>query len=355
MKIPVKYVPSTLNKRSKKQQIKQIIKSKKLYKKKKYHTRKKIPGFKSKKSNHITNAQSIYKVSDIKPSKQLANATKCNIKGLSKIVKKGQGAYFSSGSRPNQTAHSWGYARLASAISGGKASIIDFNILKENCSKSSKALKLAINAKKNKSITKTQKIKVGGKKKSHNKSRKTSSYLRFKDYPDFTPNLSPREIFKLGSFGGTYWRPIKSKFYKNKLKNQHKKYPKSWWKNIPENHLSESWDKYDININKYGVKVGTTLEFWEDKGWINKTHPYGWVQWYCDFYSGKRSSDDQRQINRWKNLAGPNGRFRKWLITEIFKKGTKKDWNNHKISPAIRQTLQHWGYKLTKRDVLNKR
>ena len=25
----------------------------------------------------------------------------------------------------------------------------------------------------------------------------------FKDYPDFTPNLTPIEIFRLGSFGGT--------------------------------------------------------------------------------------------------------------------------------------------------------
>jgi hypothetical protein len=32
------------------------------------------------------------------------------------------------------------------------------------------------------------------------------------------------------------------------------------------------------------------------------------------------------------------------------KKGTRNDWDNDKISPAIRQTLQHWGYKLTKKD-----
>lgn len=31
----------------------------------------------------------------------------------------------------------------------------------------------------------------------------------FKDYPDFKPNLSPKQIFSLGTFGGTYWRPIK--------------------------------------------------------------------------------------------------------------------------------------------------
>ncbi len=74
------------------------------------------------------------------------------------------------------------------------------------------------------------------------------------------------------------------------------------------------------------------------------------MQWYCEFYAGRRSKDDNRQIKRWLQLAGPNGRFRKWLVTQILKKGTKKDWNNHSISPAIRQTLQHWGYKLKKKD-----
>ena len=36
--------------------------------------------------------------------------------------------------------------------------------------------------------------------------------IYFHDYPDFKPNLTPKEMFALGSFGGTYWRPIKSKF-----------------------------------------------------------------------------------------------------------------------------------------------
>ena len=34
-------------------------------------------------------------------------------------------------------------------------------------------------------------------------------------------------------------------------------------------------DCYNINVNKYGVKCGTSLRFWENKGWIN---PYGWFQ-----------------------------------------------------------------------------
>ena len=31
-----------------------------------------------------------------------------------------------------------------------------------------------------------------------------------RDYPEFQPNLTPREIFTRGSFGGGYWRPINS-------------------------------------------------------------------------------------------------------------------------------------------------
>ena len=34
----------------------------------------------------------------------------------------------------------------------------------------------------------------------------------------------------------------------------------------------------------------------------------------------------------------------------LIKKGNVNDWNNHDVSPAMRQTLQHWGYKLTKKD-----
>ncbi len=168
----------------------------------------------------------------------------------------------------------------------------------------------------------------------------------FKDYPDFTPNLSPRQIFQLGSFGGTYWRPIYSSVNKKHYKNVHKKYPKSWWKNIPESHLSQS--NYDVNINKYKVKVGTTLEFWESKQWIKEKNPYGWVHWYCDFYKGIRSDDDERQIKRWQALAGPKGRFTRFLVTLILKKKTK--YNDETISPKIRQVLQHWGYTLTKKD-----
>jgi hypothetical protein len=188
--------------------------------------------------------------------------------------------------------------------------------------------------------------KGGSKNKTLKNPKKRNGEIYFKDYPDFRPNLTPREIFKLGSFGGTYWRPIKSKFFDKELKNQHKKYPKSWWKDIPEENLSSS--VCDIKKNKYKARVGTSLKFWEKKNWMRKSHPYGWVQWYCDFYLGKRSEDDERQIKRWLGLAGKNGRFRKYLITLIKKKNA--DYNDESVSPKIRQTLQHWAYKLTKKD-----
>jgi len=137
-------------------------------------------------------------------------------------------------------------------------------------------------------------------------------------------------------------------FFKETLKNQHKRYPLSWWKGIPEHLLTSA--ECDIKINKYKVRTGTSLDFWEKKGWMRKTHPYGWVQWYCDFFSGERSDDDERQIGRWKALAGPNGRFMKFLVTQILKKSNTNGWNDYDISPKIRQVLQQWGYKLTKKD-----
>ena len=93
-------------------------------------------------------ALKMYKVNSMKPSVALARATKCNIKTLKKIVNKGEGAFYSSGSRPNQTAQSWGVARLASALSAGKAGAVDYNILNEGCKKGTKGYNAAQMARK---------------------------------------------------------------------------------------------------------------------------------------------------------------------------------------------------------------
>ena len=50
---------------------------------------------------------------------------------LKAVVKKGMGAYYSSGSRPNQTAESWGKARMYSYIMGGPTRKIDHHITEE--------------------------------------------------------------------------------------------------------------------------------------------------------------------------------------------------------------------------------
>ncbi len=142
-KYPKKYVPKRLSSKDKKKQKKMIDKSRKLYKQGKYFTRKKVASFKSKTSPHILKARKIYGVEKVIPSEELASKTGCSVEALDKIVKKGEGAYYSSGSRPNQTGHSWGYARMASAITSGKAAAVDYNILEEGCSPTSKALMLA--------------------------------------------------------------------------------------------------------------------------------------------------------------------------------------------------------------------
>ena len=145
---PKRYIPKSLSSSDKTIQKEQLNKSRRYYEEKKYYTRKKVKSFKSKPSNHIQNAKEIYKIKKINPSQMLSRKTGCSIKVLTKIMKKGQGAYYSSGSRPNQTAHSWGKARLASAITGGKASALEYTLLKSGCKPNSKALRLASKAKK---------------------------------------------------------------------------------------------------------------------------------------------------------------------------------------------------------------
>jgi len=169
----------------------------------------------------------------------------------------------------------------------------------------------------------------------------------FDDHPEFTPNLTPRQIFQLGSFGGTYWRPIHSSVTGKDYKDQHLEFAK-WWDGIPEDMLTQPIQ--DKTKNKYGVLSGTTLEFWENNGWMREQDPYGWVQWYCRFYAGRRSDDDKRQIDRWKAFAGPRGRFRVRLINMCLARDGAID--DVTISPVIRQGLQHWAYILVKRDMV---
>ena len=157
-KFPLRYLPKTLSKKDTTTQKKMLMKSKKMYKKGKYYTRKALKSFSSKKSSHVSTAKKIYNIDKIGATGEFSKKTGCSKKALAKIITKGQGAYFSSGSRPNQTSHSWGIARLASAVTGGKASTVDFDILQKGCSLHSKALQLA---KQNfRKLRRTQKRKI---------------------------------------------------------------------------------------------------------------------------------------------------------------------------------------------------
>ena len=147
LRVPNKYLPKTLTRRDRMQQKNMLLRSRRLYKQNKYYTRKRLQSYKNKPSNHIINARNTYKVTNIKPSKKLSIATGCSISSLKKIVKKGEGAYYSSGSRPNQTPQSWGIARLASAITAGKSAVVDYDILEKGCNHKKKAFVLARKAK----------------------------------------------------------------------------------------------------------------------------------------------------------------------------------------------------------------
>ena len=159
---------------------------------------------------------------------------------------------------------------------------------------------------------------------------------------DFGTNKTLVEIIKEGAFGGTYFRDIYSgvngKWYKNS------------WKELDElEDIDQRYycsDYYDASVNNYGVKCGTSLRFWESKGWINKQDRYGWFQWYFRYWLRRRSKDDETQIIRWKGII-----YRlKGKLIEMIKKARSK-FDDYSISPKIRQILLHWGYKLTESDL----
>ena len=68
---------------------------------------------------------------------------------------------------------------------------------------------------------------------------------------DFGTNKTPVEIIKEGAFGGTYFRDIYfGEWYKNS------------WKGFKElNSIDKKYyssDHYDVSLNKYIVKCGTS-------------------------------------------------------------------------------------------------
>ena len=103
--------------------------------------------------------------------------------------------------------------------------------------------------------------------------------------PNFTPCYTPIEMFKLGIFGGAYF----------KLETK-----------LPEQFLEDAKDlliaenRENKNSNRYGVISGSDLEWWTNQKLIHKDDPNGWVEWYVKFYYGRRHEDDDRQIQRFR-------------------------------------------------------
>ena len=147
---------------------------------------------------------------------------------------------------------------------------------------------------------------------------------------DFGVNKTPVEVIKEGAFRGTYFRNIfagiNGKWYRKLWKEFDE------LKNIDRGYYCSNY--YDVSVSKYGVKCGTSLRFWENKGWINPVDPYGWFQWYFRYFLGQRSKDNERQINRWKGIVS---RFKAKLVEMIKDVGGKFD--DYSISPKIRQIL----------------
>ncbi len=134
--------------------------------------------------------------------------------------------------------------------------------------------------------------------------------------PDFKPELTPKEMLELGVFGGKYMTDCKDEF------------PTEWYKNAKLCH-----EKHDPNLNFFKVNASQPLSVWRKKGWINEDDPRGWFQWYCRYYMGRRTLDDERQIKRWRAFK------RHAAQVKIFCK--KGDLDCRKVQ---RQALLHWAY-----------
>ena len=134
MEYPRQYIPKSLSEKDKKLQKKQLDKSVADYKKGILTPRKKLKSFKSKPSSNVLKVKEKLNVpmnfdkiaKKLSKSKTRQNEIK---KGLDEICDKAKGAYFSAGSRPNQTPFSWCKGRVASVLVGGPSRKIDKKIV----------------------------------------------------------------------------------------------------------------------------------------------------------------------------------------------------------------------------------
>ena len=127
-KIPKKYTRK-LSSNDKGKQVRNIRTARRSYKRGKYVNRPKLKSFKKKESGWTAKFHKRYPEAKTVP--QISRATGIPTKALNAVKRKGMGAYYSSGSRPNQTAQSWGKARMYSYILGGPTRKIDREITKK--------------------------------------------------------------------------------------------------------------------------------------------------------------------------------------------------------------------------------
>ncbi len=103
---------------------------------------------------------------------------------------------------------------------------------------------------------------------------------------EFKPQLTPAEMLRFGVFGGKYMTDCRREF------------PKNWFARAKLSH-----ERRDPSLNFFGVDASQPLSEWKRKGWIHPDDPRGWFQWYCRYYMGRRTPDeDARQIGRWKAI-----------------------------------------------------
>jgi hypothetical protein len=73
MRINKRYIPKSLTKKDKIHQKYMLLKSRRLYKKGKYYTRKNVSSYKNKKSSHIVKAEKKYNVTKSGSKKEIEN------------------------------------------------------------------------------------------------------------------------------------------------------------------------------------------------------------------------------------------------------------------------------------------
>jgi hypothetical protein len=137
--------------------------------------------------------------------------------------------------------------------------------------------------------------------------------------PRFKPGLTPKEMLQLGVFGGVYMRDCTKEF------------PQTWF--AKARLQKKGIYTQDPALNFFKVQASQPLSVWRKKGWIYADDPRGWFQWYCRYYMGRRSADDERQIKRWMQMTRH--------IAQIRKNCRPGDWHCH---PKQRQALLHWAY-----------